>query len=59
MVGQMPSPPGSEMTELRRGVVESCVLAPLEVECRYGCDLVRTMSAMGGLATSQGTVSRC
>ncbi|HUY55685.1 MAG TPA: hypothetical protein VMV23_11075 [Candidatus Nanopelagicaceae bacterium] len=55
----MPSPPGSEMTELRRGVVESCVLAPLEVECRYGCDLVRTMSAMGGLATSQGTVSRC
>ncbi len=44
------------MTELRRGVVEYCVLALLEVEDRYGFDLVRTMSAMGGLVTSQGTV---
>ena len=44
------------MTELRRGVVEYCVLALLEREDRYGFDLVRTLSALGGLVTSEGTV---
>lgn len=47
---------GPAFTELRRGVVEYCVLALLEKGDRYGLELVRALSALDGLVTSEGTV---
>lgn len=47
---------GPGFTELRRGVVEYCVLALLEERDRYGLELVRTLSSLDGLVTSEGTV---
>ena len=44
------------MTELRRGVLEPCVLALLEVRPRFGLELVRDLAAADGLLTSEGTV---
>jgi PadR family transcriptional regulator, regulatory protein PadR len=44
------------LTQLRRGVIEYCVLALLREEDRYGFDLVRTLSDLGGLVTSEGTI---
>lgn len=43
------------VTQLRRGVLEHCVLALLEGEERYGYDLVTQLSAVGLLA-SEGTM---
>lgn len=42
--------------QLRRGVLEFCVLAVLRGEPRYGFDLVRHLSEAGGLLTSEGTI---
>jgi PadR family transcriptional regulator len=47
---------GSELTELRRGVLGPCVLALLELRPRFGLELVRDLSAADGLLTSDGTV---
>src|ERR1700760_3369346 len=44
------------MTELRRGVLGPCVLALLDERPRFGLELVRDLSAAGGLLTSDGTV---
>lgn len=44
------------MTELRRGVLESCVLALVRDEEAYAFDIVRTLSAAGSLLTSEGTI---
>jgi PadR family transcriptional regulator, regulatory protein PadR len=44
------------LTELRRGVLGPCVLALLEQRPRFGLELVRELSAAGGLLTSDGTV---
>ncbi|SRR5712692_2343170 len=46
----------SEITELRRGVLSSCVLALLAERPRFGLELVRDLSQAGGLLTSEGTV---
>jgi PadR family transcriptional regulator PadR len=43
------------LTQLRRGVLEHCVLALLEDEERYGYDLVIELSDAGLLA-SEGTI---
>ncbi len=43
------------VTQLRRGVLEHCVLALLEGEQRYGYDLVTELSSAGLLA-SEGTM---
>jgi PadR family transcriptional regulator, regulatory protein PadR len=43
------------VTQLRRGVLEHCVLALLEGEQRYGYDLVAQLSGAGLLA-SEGTM---
>ncbi len=43
------------MSQLRRGVLEHCVLALLEGRERYGYDLVGELSA-AGLVASEGTV---
>jgi PadR family transcriptional regulator PadR len=42
--------------QLRRGVLEHCVLAMLERGERYAFDLVRDLANVEGLATSEGTI---
>lgn len=44
------------LAQLRRGVIEHCVLALLDRGPRYGFDLVRELAAVEGLGTSEGTI---
>jgi PadR family transcriptional regulator PadR len=44
------------VSQLRRGTVEYCVLALLRDEERYGFELVRELSRVDGLVTSEGTI---
>jgi len=45
----------NQLTELRRGVVEHCVLALIRDEDSYAFDIVRDLAARG-LVTSEGTI---
>ncbi len=42
--------------QLRKGVLEYCVLALMRDRSRYGVELVHALEESGVLATSQGTV---
>ncbi len=44
------------LTQLRRGVLEYCVLSLLRGEELSGFDLVRSLSETDGLVTSEGTI---
>ena len=44
------------LTELRRGVLEHCVLAVVRRKEAYAFDIVRVLSGAGGLVTSEGTI---
>ena len=44
------------LSQLRRGALEYCVLGLLAREERYGFDLVRSLGAMDGMVTGEGTV---
>lgn len=44
------------LSQLRRGAVEYCVLALLRHGERYGFELVRLLSQVDGLVTSEGTI---
>ena len=44
------------LTQLRRGTIEYCVLAVLAEEEEYAFELVRRLSAVDGLVTSEGTI---
>jgi PadR family transcriptional regulator, regulatory protein PadR len=44
------------LSQLRRGAVEYCVLALLRDGERYGFELVRKLSEVDGLVTSEGTI---
>ncbi len=44
------------LAQLRRGTLEYCVLALLHDGERYGLDLVRQLSQVDGMMTSEGTV---
>jgi PadR family transcriptional regulator PadR len=44
------------LSQLRRGIVEYCVLALLRDGERYGFELVRELSESAGLVTSEGTI---
>jgi PadR family transcriptional regulator PadR len=44
------------LSQLRRGTVEYCVLALLRDGERYGFELVRELSEVDGLVTSEGTI---
>ena len=44
------------ISQLRRGVLEFCVLALLRDDERYGFEIVRALSEANGLVTSEGTV---
>ena len=46
----------SSLSQLRRGAVEYCVLALLRDGERYGFELVRKLSEVDGLVTSEGTI---
>src|SRR5690349_18062371 len=46
----------SPLSQLRRGVLEYCVLALLSSERMYGFDLVRRLGELDGLVTSEGTI---
>lgn len=43
-------------TQLRRGALEFCVLALLQGRERYGFELVKALSEIDGLVTSEGTI---
>jgi PadR family transcriptional regulator PadR len=43
-------------TQLRKGVIEYCVLAMLKEKSRYGGELVQMMSSNDGLLVSEGTI---
>ena len=51
-----PAGPGRAVSQLRRGVLEYCVLSLLSTERLYAFDLVRKLSEVDGLVTSEGTV---
>jgi PadR family transcriptional regulator, regulatory protein PadR len=44
------------LSQLRRGVLEYCVLAALRDGEHYGFELVKTLAASDGLLTSEGTI---
>ena len=44
------------LTELRRGVLEHCVLALVYAKESYAFDIVRVLADAGGLVTSEGTM---
>lgn len=44
------------LAQLRRGILEFCVLALLTREHSYGFDLIRRLSAVDGMVTSEGTI---
>jgi PadR family transcriptional regulator len=46
----------SAISQLRRGVLEFCVLALLRDGERYGFELVRALADAGGLVTTEGTL---
>lgn len=43
-------------SQLRRGVLEYCILAVLAGGDRYGFDLVRSLGAVEGMRVSEGTL---
>jgi PadR family transcriptional regulator, regulatory protein PadR len=44
------------IVQVRKGVLELCILRALENEERYGYDLVKTLASVPGLALSEGTL---
>ena len=46
----------SVISQLRRGVLEFCVLALLREGERYGFEIVRALSEADGLVTTEGTL---
>ena len=49
-------PGATRISQLRRGVLEHCVLALLDREALYGFDLVRRLAEIEGLVVSEGTI---
>ena len=50
------SSPGEWTSQLRRGVLELCVLRMLEPEARYGYDIVSRLERLGPRAAGENTV---
>lgn len=44
------------LSQMRRGTLEYCVLAILREGERYGFDLVKSLSEVEGMVTSEGTI---
>ena len=47
---------GALLAQLRRGVLQYCVLALVDEEERYGFELVRSLGEVEGMVTSEGTI---
>lgn len=56
MCRMVPSETRNPLTELRRGVLEHCVLAVVRDEESYAFDIVRALASAGELMTSEGTI---
>jgi PadR family transcriptional regulator PadR len=56
MRGMVDGETRDRLTELRRGVLEYCVLAVMRREESYAYEIVRVLSDAGGLVTSEGTI---
>jgi PadR family transcriptional regulator, regulatory protein PadR len=56
MVGRRESTDGALTAQLRRGVLEYCVMALLEREDRYGFELVEHLAGINGMGISEGTI---
>jgi len=56
MRDMVPSVARDPLTELRRGVLEYCVLATVRRWEAYAFDIVLVLSRAGGLLTSEGTI---
>jgi PadR family transcriptional regulator PadR len=56
VVGETRDPTRDPLTELRRGVLEHCVLAVMRRKEAYAFEIVRVLSDEGGLVTSEGTI---
>ena len=54
--GMEPGEARNPLTELRRGVLEFCVLALVREEESYAFDIVRVLAGAGSLVTSEGTI---
>jgi PadR family transcriptional regulator PadR len=52
----VPRPQDELLAQLRRGVLEYCVLALLRHDQRYGFEIVHTLADQAGLVTSEGTI---
>jgi PadR family transcriptional regulator, regulatory protein PadR len=52
----VPGVSDTAISQLRRGVLEFCVLALLRDGERYGFEIVRTLSQADGLVTTEGTL---
>jgi PadR family transcriptional regulator PadR len=44
------------VVQVRKGVLELCILRSLEDQERYGYELVKTLAAVPGLALTEGTL---
>ena len=47
---------GNWTTQLRKGLIELCVLAALRGERMYGYDIAKRLSGVAGLVTGEGTI---
>jgi PadR family transcriptional regulator len=44
------------VTQMRKGVLDYCVLALLHDRVRYGFEIVQTLAGIEGMLTSEGTI---
>ena len=56
MLCMVPGDTRNFLSQMRRGVLEYCVLALLQGGERYGFDIVRMLSQVDGMVTSEGTI---
>ena len=56
MLCMVPGETRNSISQMRRGVLEYCVLALLQGGERYGFDIVRMLSQVDGMVTSEGTI---
>ena len=56
MRGMEPGKASNAVTQLRRGTLEYCVLALLRESQQYAYELVRSLAAIDGMVTSEGTI---
>lgn len=47
---------GNWTTQMRKGLIELCVLATLKGERMYGYDIAKRLSGVAGLVTGEGTI---